>query len=131
MRSTTIAGLVLAILAVVGVTNASAATNVQQANAVSWDQWQSPSGNIRCAYGDQIGVACWTRNNGRYAFIRSFGSSSTGYGRTTLGPSRVLGYGRTWRISSFSCTSRTSGMDCRSSYTGHGFHIDRDRAWRW
>jgi hypothetical protein len=101
------------------------------ASARTTDLWQSPTGNIRCAYADQVGVGCYTRNNGRWAVIRSFGNSAIFYQRRGLPAGRVLPYGRTWARSTFRCTSRRDGMRCWSTYTGHGFHISRGSARRW
>ncbi len=102
-----------------------------QARAATVDLWRSPTGNIRCAYVDQSGVACYTRHNGRVAVLRSFGNSAVGYTSRGLPAGRVLRYGHTWRRSTFRCRSRRDGMRCWSTYTGHGFHISREAAYRW
>lgn len=107
------------------------AFTASSASAAQTDLWQSPTGNIRCGYANQTGVGCYTRNNGRWAVLRSFGNSAVGYQRRGLPAGRVLGYGRTWARSTFRCTSRSDGMRCWSTYTGHGFHISRDGARRW
>jgi len=99
--------------------------------AAAVELWQSPSGNIRCAYADQEGIACYMRHNGRMAFLRSFGNSSIGWTRGSLRAGYVLGYGRMLRRSTFTCYSRTAGMECSSSYTGHGFFISRESTYRW
>jgi hypothetical protein len=100
-------------------------------SASAAEVWQSPSGNIRCAYTNQVGVACYMRHNGRIATLRSFGNSWVGWTRRGLPAGYVLGYGRVWRRSTFSCQSMTSGMQCRSSHTGHGFFISRESTYRW
>ncbi len=110
---------------------AGAGAGADQATARTTDLWRSPSGNIRCAYVDQTGVGCYTRHNQRWAFLRSFGNSAVGYSSNTLPAGRVLYYGQTWRRSSFRCRSSTAGMRCWSTYTGHGFFISRERAYRW
>ena len=93
------------------------------------DTFQSPSGNIRCGYISQMGVGCYTRNNGRLAFLESFGGAYVVTRRGSLPGGRVLGYGRTWRLSTFRCHSSTSGMECWSTYTGNGFFINRTTAY--
>jgi hypothetical protein len=93
------------------------------------DTFQSPSGNIRCGYVAQGGVGCYTRNNGRWAFLESFGEAFVVRARVGLPGGRVLGYGRTWRQSTFRCYSSTSGMECWSTYTGNGFFINRTTAY--
>lgn len=117
-------------LALVGATALSGLA-VSSAGAQSRDLWQSPTGNIRCAYVDQTGVGCYTRHNGRWTLLQSFGRSVVRYQRGGLPAGRVLPYGRTWARSTFRCTSRRDGMRCWSTYTGRGFHISRERAYRW
>jgi hypothetical protein len=96
--------------------------------APATDTFQSPTGNIRCGYVDQTGVACYTRNNGRWAFLRSFGGASLSNPGIGFRGGRVLPYGSTWRRSTFRCYSSTAGMRCSSSFTGRGFFISRTRA---
>jgi hypothetical protein len=93
------------------------------------ETFQSPSGNIRCGYVSQVGVGCYTRNNARWAFLESFGEASVFKASGGLPGGRVLGYGRTWRRSTFRCHSSRAGMDCWSVYTGNGFFINRSTAY--
>ncbi len=95
----------------------------------SSDVFQSPSGNIRCAYVSQVGIGCYTRNNARWAVLESFGDVYVTRSSDGLPGGRVLGYGRTWRRSTFRCYSSTAGMDCWSTYTGNGFFINRSTAY--
>jgi len=39
----------------------------------------------------------------------------------------VLGYGHSRTLGVFICTSRATGMTCRSALSGHGFMIARER----
>jgi len=43
---------------------------------------------------------------------------------------KLLPYGRTWKFAAFTCTSRVTGLTCRTS-SGHGLFLSRDswRAW--
>lgn len=118
-------GIAIAGMALIGGISASGASAAQV------DLWQSPSGNIRCGYADQTGIACYMRDTGRYGALRSFGGSSVGYTRTGLPGGRVLPYGAVWSRSTFRCQSRRDGMRCASSFTGHGFHISRESTYRW
>jgi hypothetical protein len=94
---------------------------------VSYDNFQSPTGNIRCAYVDQRGVGCITVNNGLGVVLRSFDRAYyVGRGELQLPPGRTLHYGQTWRVSSFRCASETEGMTCWSTVTNHGFFLSRD-----
>ena len=120
----------LSCFAMVGVAAIGGLT-ASSASAAQVDLWQSPTGNIRCGYADQTGIACYTRNNGRVALLRSFGNSGIGYTNRGLPAGRVLPYGSVWRQSTFRCHSRRDGMRCWSTYTGHGFHISRESAYRW
>lgn len=95
----------------------------------SSETFQSPSGNIRCGYVAQVGVGCYTRNNARWAFLESFGEAYVSRASGGLPGGRVLGYGRTWRRSTFRCYSSTAGMDCWSTYTGNGFFLNRSTAY--
>jgi S1-C subfamily serine protease len=94
----------------------------------SQDVFQSPSGNIRCAYLNQGGVACMTLNDGLGAVLRSFDTSYNIDDPYSFNPpaGRTIPYGKTWAVSSFRCYSSTDGMECSSTVTGHGFFISRD-----
>lgn len=96
--------------------------------------FKSPSGNITC-------VMSIRRGESRFAQCE-LGSNGRGY---SVGPSRrvsfydgdgyddlaaqrfVLHYGRSLRLGVFRCTSQRSAMTCRSSVSGHGFSIARER----
>jgi hypothetical protein len=116
-------------LALMAAAAGAGAGGAETAAAQASDVFQSPSGNIRCAYVDQVGVGCYTRNNGRMALLHSFGEAEIGRARSGLPGGRVIGYGRTWRRSTFRCHSSTAGMDCWSTYTGNGFFINRSTAY--
>jgi hypothetical protein len=44
-----------------------------------------------------------------------------------LGGGPVLGYGDTLRMGSVECTAQRTGVSCRSTDTGHGFEVGRER----
>lgn len=96
--------------------------------APSNDVFQSPSGNIRCAYLNQGGVACMTLNDGLGALLRSFDTSYTIDDPYSFDPPAgpTIPYGETWAVSSFRCHSATDGMECWSTVTGHGFFLSRE-----
>lgn len=132
MSVTFFASRVWAPVAVVGV--ALAVAGVARADHLrptptpqpAYDTFRSPTGNIRCVYVNQTGVACMTLNNGGGVFLRSF-DRAYHLDRWSFHPpaGRMLGYGQTWRVSSFRCSSRMDGITCRSSVTQHGFFINR------
>jgi hypothetical protein len=95
--------------------------------APATSRFESPSGNIRCAYEAQIGVACYTLSNGLGVMLHSFdGSELLPPFSLSISPGPTLAYGQTWSVSSFRCLSETAGMRCRSTLTSHGFFINRD-----
>lgn len=119
-----------AVVAMAAVAGGAGALGAGQASAAgSLETFQSPSGNIRCGYSAGVGVGCYTRNNARWAFLESFGEAHVWRAGGGLPGGRVLGYGRTWRRSTFRCHSSQAGMDCWSTYTGNGFFINRTTAY--
>lgn len=95
------------------------------------DAFQTPSGNIRCGYVAGTGIACVSLSNGRFATLRSFGNSATGFTSQTIPAGWTLGYGRRWSASTFTCSSSTAGVTCSSRRTGHGFFLSRESSSRW
>jgi len=106
---------------------AAAVLATPAANAQSYARFQSPTGNIRCEYRNQVGVGCMTLNNGLGVFLRSFGGAYYINRAYSFQPSAgwTLSYGRTWGSSTFRCSSSSNGMKCWSTLTGHGFFISR------
>ncbi len=103
---------------------------VPTANAWTSNNFQSPTGNIRCRYDVNSEVkACLTGNDGQFAALGRWGRACTGRGGTFLG-GPVLRYGRSFFVShKFRCNSKISGMMCASVQSGHGFFTSRD-TWR-
>jgi S1-C subfamily serine protease len=97
------------------------------ASTSSRNLFQSPTGNIRCEYLSQQGVACMTMNDGLGVLLRSFDKSYYIDQPYAFNPAagRTLAYGATWSHSSFRCRSSTDGIECWSTLTGHGFFINR------
>jgi S1-C subfamily serine protease len=103
-------------------------TSPGSTSASSGNLFQSPTGNIRCEYLNQEGVACMTLNDGLGVLLRSFDTSYYLTQPYQFSPpaGRTLAYGETWSRSTFRCTSSTDGIECSSTLTGHGFFISRD-----
>ncbi|HEX8083938.1 MAG TPA: DUF6636 domain-containing protein [Solirubrobacteraceae bacterium] len=127
-------------------TLALAALLVVPATAAAKDpeQWNSPSGNIRCGsfsrqllrcdmtelgnpraprpescefdYGNTFGI----RGNGRRGFRMCVSDAIAGPDYPTLK------YGTVWRRNGFRCTIRRSGVRC-TNRRGHGFSLRRGR----
>jgi hypothetical protein len=103
--------------------------------------FRTPSGNIGC-YADRSSIRCdIARTDFRppaqppsceFDYGNAFQMSTTSRSRrichsdTVLGGPRVLRYGETVRIGSFTCASRSSGLTCRNA-RGHGWFLSRQR----
>jgi hypothetical protein len=114
---------------------AAAATLAGPATAktVSYKNFESPSGKIRCLalkFGGK-GIECSA------PYIKEIGELDTYYGLEPHGkskvgergdfpgfstPSRTLNYGDKWERNGIHCTMRKSGLTCRN-LDDHGFHI--------
>jgi hypothetical protein len=101
-------------------------------------RFQSPTGNLICIMdsgrdspaGSAI-VACQSRNDGFLIAINAAGKREAGYTEPAERQRMpVLRYGRSRAGYGFRCTSRVSGMTCRSVFSGRGFFISRD-TWGW
>jgi hypothetical protein len=116
--------------------------------------FKSPSGNIRCLFMPGFGFmyctiakADYTRQLIKYCAQPKIGVDWAGftlgkkgkgsiecsggamYDSSTQHPSFVtLPYGKTWKRSVFTCTSRINGVTCKNP-SGHGLFIARE-AWR-
>lgn len=113
---------------------ASAATYVSKSN---YYEFRTPSGNIVCAasWTARSGtVQCWVLSTGDLArslypyawYLRARGRVSRSRPGDRPGRGHLLAYGSIWRGGPLSCESRTSGLRCKSSLTGHGFFLSRE-----
>jgi hypothetical protein len=103
------------------------------ANA-AYRAFQSPSGKLGCAFYSDTEtprqVRCdWEGGNDRALVV-----SETGKGKrikvtvTVRDPkARKLAYGRTTKFGALRCTSRRTGITCRSTRSGHGFTVSVDK----
>ena len=116
---------------------------VPAASAKDPQQFNSPSGNIRCGqFGTSLRCDMLELGNPRpprpasceFDYGNSFGIERRGRrGRrlcvsdAVAGPgSPTLAYGRTWRRNGFKCRMRTTGIRCTNPL-GHGFALRRGR----
>jgi hypothetical protein len=113
------------------------------ANASTFKQFHSPSGNINCGMGGGF-VRCditehtWT-SPPQPATCEFDWGGSVGVGRkdpasflcvsdAVGGPdSQVLGYGEKIYKNRFSCSSKQKGMRCVNHKSGHGFAVSREK----
>ena len=95
--------------------------------------FQSPSGRLACAFYSDAETPRFVRcewDGGDHAVTLT----ETGRGKrikitdTVRDPkARTLAYGRTTRFGSLRCTSRKTGIRCRSTRSDHGFTVSVER----
>jgi uncharacterized protein DUF6636 len=102
--------------------------------AAYYRAFQSPSGKLGCAFYSDTEtprqVRCdWDGGNDRAVIV-----SETGKGKrikatdTVRDPkAKKLAYGRTTTYGALRCTSRRTGITCRSTRSGHGFTVSVER----
>jgi hypothetical protein len=93
-------------------------------------QFRSPTGHIGCAFESGGGlprqVRCeWDGSNDIAYVLRPRGKTRViKISDTVRDPhAKVLHYGRSLRFGRIKCTSRRTGMTCRSLRSGHGFTV--------
>jgi hypothetical protein len=99
---------------------------------VMW--FYSPSKNISCevSSGGERGAYafCQSVQKPRSVTLSEQGTLKVCDGTKCLGdgPEEAfeLGYGKSVRVGNFECTSKTTGMRCSVSPSGHGFELSRD-----
>jgi hypothetical protein len=122
--------LAIAVAAVVTAFASTASAGTQWRSNV----WQSPSGNIICAYrSTSQTVDCMTRNDGYTLSLSRYRAGYRWHNNSVRIHvySPVLRYGWTWYSNddAIRCNSRTTGMFCRSG--SHGIFLSADGADRW
>ena len=100
----------------------------------AYRDFRSPSGDLGCAFYSDAETPRQVRCDWQGSDDRAVTLGETGKGKrrrvtdTVLNPeARVLAYGRTTRFGSLRCTSRRSGITCRSTRSDHGFTVSVDR----
>jgi hypothetical protein len=134
----------LAPLALAALALAVSAAPAWAAGGITW--FKTPSKNIYCAWFHESGskqeLRCDVQelahpapkpHGCQFDWGGAFGMSSSGRASALCVSDSVhdkraktLGYGKTRRYGSFSCTSKTSGLRC-SNRSGHGFSLNRER----
>ena len=89
--------------------------------------FQSPTGNLRCSAQGAHGTAieCVRLNDGLTVNLDSVGPPTVIPVRGEFLDLPTLGYGETWGVSPFTCTSSTGGIECESNESGMGFFLNR------
>ena len=109
-----------------------AALAVPAAAQAVYKPFQTPSGQIMCAYFDAAEVAPQIRCDLLFLNDRAAVITRSGKGRIVkvtdaVGDpkSRKLAYGTSARFGIYTCTSRPSGLTCRNRRSRHGFTVSR------
>ncbi len=94
--------------------------------------FQTPSGQIMCAYYDGVDTPAQIRCdllflNDRAAVINRSGKGRIMKVTDAVGRprSRKLAYGSSARFGIYTCTSRRSALTCRNRNTRHGFTVSK------
>ena len=97
-------------------------------------RFQSPSGNIACAYFKHGGPGPFIRCdvlslNDAGFFLRRHGKAKRHHVTDTVADpnARVLRYGHKRRFGRYTCKSRRSGLTCKNRRNGHGFKLSREK----
>jgi hypothetical protein len=91
--------------------------------------FHTPSGNIACLYrsgGPVLRCDVHSLNDTAFTLDRSHRGRRV-HVTDAVPAGRVLRYGAKLSLGPFRCTSRTSGLTCRSAPSGHGFRLSRER----
>ncbi len=114
-------------LLLAALTIAAALIPATGAMAFRGNNFQSPTGNIRCEYqGSQL--FCSTSNDSFGVVLPDSGPPVTARGTAAGGA--TLAYGSVWSLGAFSCQSLTNGLSCENS-SGNGFFLSRESYNSW
>ena len=98
--------------------------------AAAYRTFRSPSGKLGCAFYSDAetppAVRCeWSGGGDRALTLRETGRAKRVKVTDTVMDANApkLAYGRTTRFRALRCTSRPSGITCRSSRSKHGFRV--------
>jgi hypothetical protein len=96
----------------------------------AYRSFRSPSGKLGCAFYSDAetppGVRCEWSGGGDHAITlgETGKAKRVGVTDTVLDrKAKALAYGKTTTFRKLRCTSRESGISCRSTRSGHGFRV--------
>ncbi len=100
------------------------------AASAAYRTFRSPTGKLGCAYysdtEDPPMVRCeWSHGGDHAITLGETGAARHVHVTDTVMDegAKVLAYGRTTTFRKLRCTSRTAGITCRSTRSGHGFRL--------
>ena len=113
---------------------AAAVALVPASASAAYRAFRSPTGKLGCAfYADAQTprtVRCeWRDSNDRALTLRQRGRARTiKISDTVMDPkAKILAYGHSTSFGKLRCTSRRTGITCRSLRSGHGFVVSTQR----
>ena len=96
----------------------------------AYRDFRSPSGKLGCAFYSDTETPRFVRCDWAGVNDRGVTLTETGKGKrvkvtdTVMNPkAKVLAYGSTTKFGSLRCTSRKTGITCRSTRSNHGFTV--------
>jgi hypothetical protein len=111
-----------------------AALTVPASAEAALRMFRSPTGNLGCMFYSDAQTPRTVRCEWRGGNDRALTLTERGKGKriritdTVLDPNaKVLKYGSTTKFGSLRCTSRTTGITCRSTRSSHGFVVSMQR----
>jgi hypothetical protein len=100
----------------------------------AYRDFRSPSGRLGCAFYSDAQtprqVRCdWAGSNDETVILKARGKGRRVRATDTVRnpKARVLAYGRSTRFGRLRCTSRRSGITCKSLRSGHGFTVSVEK----
>jgi hypothetical protein len=116
-------------------TAALAAALIAPAGAhAAYRTFRSPTGKLGCAFYSDTGTPRQVRCDWRGSDDRAIVVGETGKGHflkasdTVMDPkAKVLAYGHSTTFGKLRCTSRRTGITCKSTRSGHGFTVSADK----
>jgi hypothetical protein len=113
---------------------AAALALVPASASAAYRAFRSPTGKLGCAFYSDAQtprtVRCeWRGSNDRALTLRQRGRARTiKISDTVMDPkAKVLAYGDSTSFGKLRCTSRRTGIRCRSVRSGHGFVVSAER----
>jgi hypothetical protein len=98
--------------------------------SAAYRAFRSPTGKLACAFFSDAetppAVRCeWSGGNDRAITLRETGKAArVKITDTVMDPkAKALAYGKTTTFGKLRCTSRETGITCRSTRSGHGFRV--------